>query len=386
VLLGTATPSLETYVNARDGKYDLAELDARINAAPLPAVEVVDMRGEPAVDSEGAFSARLRDAMGETLGAGEQAILFLNRRGYASFVQCQGCGHAERCPQCDVSLTYHSADRSMRCHYCGHAARAPERCPACGSIDLRYGAPGTQRVEKAVRELFPEARVARMDVDTTSARGSHWRILRSFAEGETDVLLGTQMVAKGLDFPRVGLVGVVAADVGLNLPDFRAGERTFQLLTQAAGRTGRGDRPGRVVVQSYLPDHYTITLAREQRFVPFFEREVAERKDLGYPPFSRLVALEVRDRDEKNVIRAASRLADFLSRGASQMRGQRPEVLGPAPAPLGRLKGVYRWQVIVRGRGSSARALVAAALAQRASLRLPSSVSLAVDVDPQDLL
>jgi primosomal protein N' (replication factor Y) len=386
VLLGTATPSLETYVNARDGKYDLAELDARINAAPLPAVEVVDMRCEPTVDSEGAFSRRLRDAMGETLAAEEQVILFLNRRGYASFVQCQGCGHAERCPQCDVSLTYHSADRSMRCHYCGHAGRAPEKCPACGSIDLRYGAPGTQRVEKAVRELFPEARVARMDVDTTTARGAHWRILRSFAEGETDVLLGTQMVAKGLDFPRVGLVGVVAADVGLNLPDFRAGERTFQLLTQVAGRTGRGTSPGRVVVQSYLPDHYTITLARDQMFAPFFEREVAERKELGYPPFSRLVAIEVRDRDERSVIRAAARLADFLSRGASQMRGPRPEVLGPAPAPLGRLKGVYRWQVIVRGRGSSSRALVAGALAQRASLRLPSSVSLAVDVDPQDLL
>lgn len=386
VLLGTATPSMETYLNARDGRYDLVELSARVNAAPLPDVEVVDMRGRTPVDSEGAFSGALRDAMAETLAAGRQVILFLNRRGYASFVQCLSCGHAERCPHCDVSLTYHSTDRAMRCHYCGHAAPAPERCPRCGGVDLRYGAPGTQRVERAVHELFPDARVARMDVDTTTQRGAHWRILRAFAEGETDVLLGTQMIAKGLDFPRVGLVGVVAADVGLNLPDFRSGERTFQLLTQVAGRTGRGGERGKVIVQSYIPDHYTITLAREQRFVPFFEREAAERQDLGYPPFARLVAVEIRDRDERRVVRAATRLADFLERGAAQMGAERPEVLGPAPAPLERLKGVYRWQVIVRGKGAGVRALVAGALAQSAALKLPSSVSLAVDVDPQNLL
>lgn len=386
VLLGTATPSLETYLNARDGKYGLVELGSRISAAPLPDVEVVDMRGQAPVDSEGAFSPLLRDAATAALAAGEQIILFLNRRGFASFVQCVSCGHAERCPHCDVSLTYHSADRAMRCHYCGHTAPAPERCPKCGGVALRYGAPGTQRVEKAVHELFPEARVARMDADTTTQRGAHWKILGAFAAGETDVLLGTQMVAKGFDFPGVGLVGVVAADVGLNLPDFRSGERTFQLLTQVAGRTGRGGRRGRVIVQSYLPDHYTITLAREQLFAPFFEREVAERETLGYPPFARLVAVEVRDRDERRVMRAAARLAEFLERGASQMRGPRPDVLGPAPAPLGRIKGVFRWQVIVRGRAGSARALVAGALSQRAALRLPDSVSLAVDVDPQDLL
>jgi primosomal protein N' (replication factor Y) len=386
VLLGTATPSMETYLNARDGRYDLVELSARVNDAPLPEVEVVDMRGQTPVDSDGAFSSALRDAMAETLAAGRQTVLFLNRRGYASFVQCLSCGHAERCQQCDVSLTYHSADRTMRCHYCGHAAPAPERCPSCGGINLRYGAPGTQRVERAVHELFPDARVARMDVDTTTERGAHWRILRAFAAGETDVLLGTQMIAKGLDFPRVGLVGVVAADVGLNLPDFRSGERTFQLLTQVAGRTGRGGERGRVIVQSYLPDHYTIMLAREQRFAPFFEREAAERQDLGYPPFARLVAIEIRDRDERRVVRAATRIAEFLERGAAQMGAERPEVLGPAPAPLERLKGVYRWQVIVRGKGVSARALVAGALAQSGALRLPSSVSLAVDVDPQDLL
>jgi primosomal protein N' (replication factor Y) len=386
VLLGTATPSMETYLNARDGRYDLVELNARVNDAPLPDVEVVDMRGQAPVDSEGAFSSALRDAVTETLAAGRQIILFLNRRGHASFVQCLSCGHAERCPHCDVSLTYHSVGRAMKCHYCGHASPAPERCPGCGGVDLRYGAPGTQRVERAVHELFPDARVARMDVDTTTQRGAHWRILRAFADGETDILLGTQMIAKGLDFPRVGLVGVVAADVGLNLPDFRSGERTFQLLTQVAGRTGRGGERGKVIVQSYLPDHYTITLAREQRFVPFFEREAAERQDLGYPPFARLVAVEIRDRDERRVIRAATRLAEFLERGAAQMGAERPEVLGPAPAPLERLKGVYRWHVIVRGRGAGARALVAGALAQSAALKLPSSVSLAVDVDPQDLL
>jgi len=388
VVLGTATPSLESYLNAREGKYDLAELPERIDSGPLPEVEVVDMCSEPPVDSEGAFSATLRDAVRETLDANKQIILFLNRRGFASFVQCVSCGHSEKCPNCNVSLTYHSTDSTMRCHYCGISTKAPDKCPACEGMNLRYGAPGTQRVEKAVRELFPDATVERMDVDTTTRHGSHWRILKDFAEGRTDILLGTQMIAKGLDFPGVGLVGVVAADVGLNLPDFRAGERTFQLLTQVAGRTGRGDERGRVVVQSYLPEHYTIALAREQQFGPFFEREISEREGigLGYPPFSRLVGIVARGRDEDQVREAAARLADFLDKGAEKMGDPRPEVLGPAPAPIGKLRGIHRWQVLVRGRAGTARALVAGALAQRKALKLPSAVTLAVDVDPLDLL
>ncbi len=388
VVLGTATPSLESYLNAREGKYDLVELPERIAAGPLPAVEVVDMCEEPTVDSEGAFSAVLRDAVLETLGADKQVILFLNRRGHASFIQCMSCGHSEKCPNCNVALTFHSIDHTMRCHYCGITTPAPDRCPACDDLNLRFGAPGTQRVEKAVHELFPEATVERMDVDTTTRHGSHWRILKDFAERKTDILLGTQMIAKGLDFPGVGLVGVVAADVGLNLPDFRAGERTFQLLTQVSGRTGRGEERGRVVVQSYVPEHYTIALARDQHFVPFFNREIAEREGigLGYPPFSRLVGITARGRDEDQVREAAGRLADFLARGSEHMGDPRPEVLGPAPAPLEKIRGVYRWQVIVRGRGGSARALVAGALVQKRALKLPSAVTLAVDVDPLDLL
>jgi len=388
VVLGTATPSMESYRNATEGKYELIELPERIDAGPLPEVEIVDMRETPTIDSEGTFSAALRDAVAGTLEAGKQTILFLNRRGYASFVQCLDCGHSERCSTCNVSLTFHTSDRSMRCHYCGARKTAPDRCPACGSRNLRYGAPGTQRVEKAVAELFPEARVARMDQDTTRRHGSHWRILKAFAERRTDILLGTQMIAKGLDFPGVGLVGVVAADVGLNLPDFRSGERTFQLLTQVAGRTGRGMERGKVVIQSYLPDHYTIALAREQRYTPFFEREVDERRaiGLGYPPFSRLVSILVRGKEPRHVTDAASRLAEFLERGAAGMPEPRPEVLGPAPAPLERIKGAYRWQVVVRGMGGTARALVAGALRQREALRLPGGVAIAVDVDPLDLL
>ncbi len=388
VILGTATPSLESYLNARNGKYDLVELPERIDSGPLPEVEVVDMCEEPTVDSEGAFSAVLRDAVLETLDADKQVILFLNRRGYASFVQCISCGHSEKCPNCNVTLTFHSTDKTMRCHYCGISTPAPAKCPSCDGINLRFGAPGTQRVERAVHELFPDASVERMDVDTTTRHGSHWRILKDFAERKTDILLGTQMIAKGLDFPGVGLVGVVAADVGLNLPDFRAGERTFQLLTQVAGRTGRGEERGRVVVQSYLPDHYTIALARDQHFTPFFDREIAEREGigLGYPPFSRLVGITVRSRDEGQAREAAGRLADFLERGSEHMEDPRPEVLGPAPAPLEKIRGVYRWQVLVRGRGGSARALVAGALAQKSVLKLPSAVTLAVDVDPLDLL
>ncbi len=388
VILGTATPSLESYLNARDGKYDLVELPERIDSGPLPEVSVVDMRETTPVDSEGAFSAELRDAVQRTLDGGHQVILFLNRRGYASFIQCMDCGHAERCVDCNVSMTYHSTDRSMRCHYCGRTGRAPDRCPECDSPNLRYGAPGTQRVEMAVRELFPDAAVERMDQDTTGRHGSHWRILKDFAERRTDILLGTQMIAKGLDFPGVGLVGVVAADVGLNLPDFRSGERTFQLLTQVAGRTGRGGERGEVIVQTYLPDHYTIALARAQAFAPFFERETEERKGLGlgYPPFTRLVSIIVRGRDEQAVMKSAARLAEFLDRGAGQMEDPAPEVLGPAPAPLERIKGVYRWQILVRGRGGTARALVAGALAQERALGLPAAVRLAVDVDPMDLL
>ncbi len=388
VILGTATPSMESYLNATEGKYDLVELPMRIDAGPLPEVEIVDMRDEPPVDSEGAFSRRLAVAVGETLDQGKQVILFLNRRGYASFVQCMSCGHSEQCGDCNVSLTYHATDRAMRCHYCGASAREPDKCPECGGHNLRFGAPGTQRVEKAVKELFPETSVARMDRDTTTRHGSHWRILRDFAEGKTDILLGTQMIAKGLDFPGVGLVGVVAADVGLNLPDFRAGERTFQLLTQVAGRTGRGAERGRVVVQTYVPEHYTIALAQAQDYSPFFEREASERRGvgLGYPPYTRLVAIVVKGRDEGAVVQAASRLASFLDRGAAKMGEPEPEVLGPAPAPIERIKGVYRWQVLVRGKGRSARALVAAALVQKKALGLPGAVTLSIDVDPLDLM
>ncbi|MBD3367487.1 MAG: primosomal protein N' [Candidatus Eisenbacteria bacterium] len=388
VVLGTATPSMETYQNAREGKYDLVELPTRIDAGPLPEVELIDMRHEQPVDTEGAFSARLRDEVARTIDEGRQVILFLNRRGYASFLQCMDCGHTLRCGDCHVSLTYHSVGRRLRCHYCGTSSRAPTSCPECGSANLRFGAPGTQRVERSVRELFPDAVTERMDQDTTSRPGAHWRILRAFAERRTDVLLGTQMIAKGLDFPGVGLVGVVAADVGLNLPDFRAGERTFQLLTQVAGRTGRWGESGRVVVQTYRPEHYTIELARAQSFTPFYERESEERRGmgLGYPPFSRLVSILVRGRRAEQVTQAAATLAEFLDAGATTMDEPRPEVLGPAPAPLERLKGSYRWHVLVRGRGGAARALVAAALRQIGSLKLPSSVSVAVDVDPVDLL
>ncbi|MBD3348237.1 MAG: primosomal protein N' [Candidatus Eisenbacteria bacterium] len=387
VVLGSATPSLESYLNARDGKYDLVELPERIDSGPLPDVEIVDMRDEGAVDPEGAFSQRLIDSVSETLEAEKQVILFLNRRGFASFIQCTKCGHSERCPDCNVSLTYHASDRTMRCHYCGTTRPAPSKCPECASIDLRFGAPGTQRVEKAVRAIFPDAVVERMDVDTTSRHGSHWRILKDFAEGRTDVLLGTQMIAKGLDFPGVGLVGVISADVGLNLPDFRSAERTFQLLTQVAGRTGRGGERGRVVVQTYLPEHYTVALAKAQEFLPFFDREVEERESvgIGYPPFTRLVSIVAKGRDESHVIVAASRLASFLDDGAAKMEPG-PEVLGPAPAPLERIRGVYRWQVIVRGKGGGARALVAAALSQTRGLKLPAGVSFTVDVDPLDLL
>ena len=335
-ILGSATPSLESYYNALKGKFVLVRLPERIRGRPLPEVEVVDMR-----KGRWPFSDLLLEKVRERLERREKVILLQNRRGYAAFVQCPDCGHVFRCPHCRVSLTYHAAGRNLVCHYCGFRKKVPSSCPNCGGVHLRPRGLGTERVEEALERSFPEAEVVRMDLDTTGRKGAHWRLLdRFWSEG--DVLLGTQMVAKGLDYPEVTLVGVVSADVSLSLPDFRAGERTFQLLTQVAGRTGRGDLPGEVVIQTYSPEERAIRFAVNHDFEGYAEEELRERKALGYPPFKRLLLIRFRGKEEAEVREVAEMYGEALKRDGI-------EVLGPAEAPLGRLRGYFRWQVLLKG-------------------------------------
>ncbi len=371
IVLGSATPSVESFYRARSGAYRLLVLPRRVLDRPLPEVRVVDMRGERSV-----LSRPLVEAIRRHLEAGSQVVLYLNRRGYAAFLLCRECGEVPRCRQCDVSLTYHLQTRTLRCHYCGRVLRAPSRCSRCGGIRLRPFGPGTQRVEEEVRAHFGEVSLARADRDTMRRRGAYDRLLDALRTGHVQVLIGTQMIAKGLDLPQVGLVGVVAADVGLGLPDFRAAERTFQQLAQVAGRAGRGDRPGEVVVQTYQPDHPVIRAARAHDYLGFYEAELEIRRTHRYPPFSELVKVVVAARTDGRAAQAARTFTALLPADV--------EVLGPSPAPLARIRGWYRWQVVVRSEdGAQAREAVRRALQNWVRLR---GVRLSVDVDPQEML
>jgi len=380
-LLGSATPSLESEWNGRSGKFARLGLPHRIDRRPMPPVTLVDMRQEGGGGV--IFSKPLRERIQARLRAGERTILLQNRRGYAPFVQCADCGEAIRCRNCAVTMTFHAPRRRMVCHYCGLSQAAPSACPSCQGPGLRYGGIGTQRVEEALLAQFSGARVLRMDVDTTRGKGAHGRLLDAFRRGEADVLLGTQMVAKGLDFPGVTLVGVISADTALHMPDFRAPERTFQLLTQVAGRSGRGERPGEVVIQTYRPDDDAIRAACAHDFDAFAERELDNRRALGYPPFGRLIAFLFRGREEAGVAAEAGACAEHLRRAAS---GGGIEVLGPAAAPLARLKGEYRWQVVLKGAASSSLRRLAREGIGRFGARPRPGVRMSVDVDPVSLL
>lgn len=396
VLLGSATPSLESYRAAAQGEYRLLRLAARVDGRPLPRYAVVDMREELERGNRSIFSARLTEAVRERLARREQVILFLNRRGYHTFVLCRDCGYGARCPHCDVSLTVHrGAAPSLRCHYCGHGQALPAGCPACGSRRFRYFGAGTEQVEALARERFPGARILRMDQDTTGRRGAHAAIYRQFLSGEADILVGTQMIAKGWDVAGVTLVGVVSADTALHLPDFRAAERTYQLLTQVGGRAGRGDVPGEVIVQTYAPEHHAVRAAAGHDADAFYRRELLERRRLGFPPFSHLLRLVVAHRDEGQAEAAARRLAEAAlalgarpwdDGGTAAGGATRPvEVLGPAPAPLARLHGCFRWHLLLRAGDREdllrmARALPLARAPRRGEAQI------AVDPDPVSLL
>jgi primosomal protein N' (replication factor Y) len=382
VVLGSATPSMETYHNAVAGKYEHVVLERRVLDRPLASVTVIDMREEYAAEGPDVIlSRKLREAVQARLDRREQSLILLNRRGFATAVFCRQCAGTIDCPNCSVSLVVHgegSAKRA-RCHYCNYTARVPKACPLCAGPYLEQAGYGTERVEAEVRRASPGARVARLDRDAIRRRGPLSTLLRRFREGEIDVLVGTQMIAKGHDFPRVTLVGVVSADVGLGLADFRASERTFQLLTQVAGRAGRGEMPGEAIVQTLYPDHYSIQLACRQDYPAFYEREMRFRKAMRYPPVLSLVNVVVRSRTFAGAMDDAADVVQKVREGdAHALR-----VLGPAPAPLGKLRGEYRAQLLIKGTN---RRRIREALQAALALRPELQRRMVVDVDPLSVL
>ncbi|HVP38427.1 MAG TPA: primosomal protein N' [Candidatus Saccharimonadales bacterium] len=381
-LLGSATPSLESRANALRGRYAQLRLTRRVDGRPLPAVQVVDLRDPAQRQRSQVLSDPLLDAMGERLARGEQIILFLNRRGFAATVLCRACGEVARCTRCDVSLTLHREPAELRCHYCDRRSPPWEACPRCGSLDLKPAGAGTQRVETELARLFPGVPLVRMDLDTTRGRTAHRDLLAVFAERRASILLGTQMVAKGHDFPGVTLVGVVTADVQLYLPDFRAAERTFQLLTQVAGRAGRGAQPGTVIVQTHFPEHPAVTAAARHDAAGFAERELEERRAFHYPPAVRLVSLRLSGPDE-GAVRAAA--AELAARAASHPEAGQVERLGPAPAGLPRLRNRFRYQMLLRAAELRPLRALTRDLAAAAPPR-GRAVRLEVDVDPIETL
>ena len=362
LILGSATPSLESYYAATQGELTLVEMPRRVMGhrasdegeevmyMELPPVEIVDMRQELRAGNRSIFSRSLASELHATLDAGEQVILFLNRRGTNTFILCRNCGHVEECVRCEVPLTYHEQVRQLVCHHCNRRYPIPESCPKCASTKIKYFGAGTERVEEAVHEIAPRARVLRWDADTTARKGSHDDIMRAFVDHQADVLVGTQMIAKGLDLPLVTLVGVIAADVGLFLPDFRSGERTFQLLTQVSGRAGRSQRGGRVVIQSYRPEHHAIQAAARHDYAAFYAREIAFRTEHAYPPIRRLARLVFWHKKLDKARSEAEHMAALLRQRVVQMgvEGANAGVLGPAPAFFARFRGYYRWQILLR--------------------------------------
>ncbi|KRM72809.1 primosomal protein N' [Lacticaseibacillus brantae] len=343
LVLGSATPALESRARAQKGVYTLLNLPNRINQRPMPKVAIVDMRAIGA-ELQGDFSPALLQALQTRLDRHEQSVLLLNRRGFSSFVMCRDCGFVKKCPNCDISLTLHMDTHRLKCHYCGHEEAIPTTCPNCGSRQIRYYGTGTQKVETTLKTLLPEARILRMDVDTTKKKGAHAKLLKQFGQHEADILLGTQMIAKGLDFPDVTLVGVINADTALGLPDFRASEHTFQLLTQVSGRAGRADKPGEVIIQSFNPEHYAIQFAQHHDYEGFYQQEMFLRHQGDYPPYYYTVKATISHEDENEAAKAAFSLAKSLKSAL----GDDTIMLGPTPGSIARLKNRYYYQIVLK--------------------------------------
>jgi len=381
VILGSATPSVESYNNQREGKYSLLTLTQRPDEAELPKVRIIDMRVEQEKFRGGSsFSSVLLREMKLNLEAGRQTILFLNRRGFFTVLVCRECGYVARCPHCSVSLTYHKGDRRQVCHLCGYTAPPDRKCPLCGSKDITFSGRGTQRIEEQIKKIFPQARVRRMDTDAVGARDSHRIILDEFKAGRIDILVGTQMIAKGLDFPNVTLVGVIMADTALSLADFRATEYTFQILSQVGGRAGRGELKGMVIIQTNSPRHPALLSAVKHDYGAFFDQEIGLRAELGYPPLNHFISLTVLSRNEDKSMRVCEHLARLLK----PLMDPEDEILGPAPPPINRIRGRYRWQLLLKTHG-----VVPTLRALRQvlpGLGKDRDVKIEVDVDPISML
>jgi primosomal protein N' (replication factor Y) len=380
VIMGSATPSVETFYKAESGAYTRLNLPKRIDNRPLPPVEVVDMREEIKANNFSVLSAKLRAQLGKTLAGGEQAILFINRLGFFTFIMCRACGYVIECPRCSISLIYSSRDKKLRCNRCNFSSGTPATCPRCNSAAIKYFGTGTQRIEDEVAKIFPTARILRYDRDTTGKRGSHEIFFKTFAEGQADILIGTQMVTKGLDVARVTLVGVVSADIGLHLPDFRSAEHTFQLLTQVAGRAGRHHLPGRVIIQTYSPQNYALQAAAKHAYEDFYYQEIEHRRELNYPPFSKLISLLVSGSEKEKVSRLAEELGKFLK----HKLGNSGQVLGPAAAIIAKLRGHWRFRLLLKGSDLDAlRKTVAETLSK---IIIPAEIKVMIDVEPMSLL
>jgi len=399
VVLGSATPSIESYYNARAGKYKLLELPERVDNARLPKIEIIDLARERRMGKlKGSISVQLKEKIEDRLSKNEGIILLQNRRGFSTYAECLDCGYVEMCENCNVTLTYHITKKHLRCHYCGFVKQPPTVCPKCLGASMYYGGVGTQRVEDELAETLSNAKVVRMDLDTTTRKGSHDKILKRFADGDTDILLGTQMVAKGLDFSRVTLVGVISADTGMLLPDFRASERTFQLLTQVSGRAGRSVLEGEVIIQTYIPDHYSLKYVLSNDYLGFYNYELKSREELDYPPFSRIVLVEFKGESEKKVEQCAAKFADLLKpkpvhhSKAGAVWKHSYEVLGPAPAAISKLKKNYRWHIVIksiRSKDAGGKSLRDVLLNAEATYRrkfADKNVKMTIDVDPQGMM
>ena len=386
LLLGSATPSVVSSYRAEQGLYKKLALTKRYNTTPLPQLYVVDMRAELMKGNKEVFSEDLYKAVIETLEGGKQAMLFLNRRGWSSFVSCPSCGYVMKCERCNISLTYHKAENRAVCHYCGMSRKVPDSCPSCGKAGLRFFGLGTEQVEEHAKEIFPQARIARLDADNAKKRGSGERILAAFGAGKTDILIGTQMIAKGLDFPGVALVGIVAADISLNIPDFKSPERTFQLITQVAGRAGRREERGRVIIQTYIPENYAIEAASGYDYEGFYRSELFFRKTLMYPPFSDVVQITAYAAEEENARKGAERIRKDLLAEKGLLEGE--FVLGPRPAPIAKVGNDFRYHLYVKAETKKRRALENALgmLKQKINTDPAAGYRIIVDINPYSLM
>lgn len=384
LVLGSATPSIETYYRCNKGEIDLISIRNRADGAILPQVQIVDMREELLNNNKSIFSKSLYEAIEDRLSRKEQIILFLNRRGFSTFVSCRKCGYVFKCSNCDISLTYHSNGGKLMCHYCGSSQSVPDTCPKCASKYVKYFGVGTEKVEQEIKKYFPSANTLRMDFDTTRGKNSYEEIYNTFKSGKADVLIGTQMVAKGLDFKNVTLVGVIAADLSLNLPDFRSAERTFQLITQVSGRAGRGEKKGEVIVQTYNSENYSIRYAAASDYESFYKEEIELRDNMEYPPFSDIILINMSSKNENLLIKNIQNVGIFLRNELE--KNDKIKMLGPCPCEISKIKELYRWQIILKGKidrqfGGNIRKIVYDLLKD-----VYNDIRVSIDINPNSLL